>query len=294
MAGLRGKMLFEQLLNRVKFFKKKELETKPEVELEDIVEQVLYEIPNSEVKRPMLKTLEQTMEFLINTNSSIARFGNGEISIIQGKNAPCQKFDENLAKRLKEILQETNQNLAIGINREYYYPNFNKLLPDMALFFRGEVPKFRKHLSSYIRWDKEYCAANFTQTYMFFENYDFETHYRKLRQIWDNKKILIVTSESAINNVLYNIYENAQKIDYLYIPSKNAYAQYEQIYSSIKKYDTDTLIILMAGPMAKVLADDLSKENYRALDFGYLMKDYDWYKRKKTRNWQDIVEFISR
>ena len=47
-----------------------------------VIEQVLYELPNSKVFRPKIKNYEETLDRLISSNCSIARFGDGEITII--------------------------------------------------------------------------------------------------------------------------------------------------------------------------------------------------------------------
>lgn len=256
-----------------------------------IIEQILYELPNSNVFRPKIKNYEETIDKLISSNCSIARFGDGEIAIINGNDIPFQKYNKNLAIRLKEILQNSNKDLLVGINYNYYYPEIDKLLSDVASFYRNSVAELRRNLSLYLDKEKFYYSAAITQLYMFFKEYDFENYYNKFRTVWNNRKILIVSCSELINNVRYNIFDNASEIAYFQIPSKNAYENYKKIYSSIKKYERDTLVILMAGPTAKVLADDLSKDGYRALDLGHLMKDYDWYKRKINRNYDNLMRF---
>lgn len=174
----------------------------------------------------------------------------------------------------------------------YYYPKINELLSDVSCFYRNSVPKLRRVLSLYLNNEKVYYSAGITQPYMSFLQYDFENYYNKLRTLWNNRNILIVCCSGVIDNVKYNIFDNALKIDYFRIPSTNAYKDYAKIYSNINNYEKDTLIVLMAGPCAKVLADDLSKDGYRALDLGHLMKDYDWYKKKIERNTDNLNKFF--
>lgn len=270
----------KKFFKNLRYFFKNDLANKSDEAYEYIIEQILYEIPTSNVFRPNIKNIEQTINILINSNKSIARFGDGELSIIDNKGIPFQEYNDVLAKRLKEILINDNPNLMIGINREYYYPEIDKLIPNVSSFYRRAVPKLRKQLSKYLNSEKEYCTANFSQAYMFLKEYDFDNYYEKLRKIWDNKNILIVTCEEVLKNIEFNIYDNAKLINYLHIPAKNAYSKYNEIYNKITQYDQETLIVLMAGPTANVLADDLSKNNYRALDLGHLLKDYDWYKKR--------------
>ena len=49
-----------------------------------------------------------------------------------------------------------------------------------------------------------------------------------------------------------------------------------------KAQPKDRLMIVVLGPTATVLAYDLAKAGYQALDIGHLGKAYDWLKRKET------------
>ena len=128
---------------------------------------------------------------------------------------------------------------------------------------------------------------------MFYQNMDFDTYFEKLRQIWNKKDVLIVACKELVNTIKYNIFDNANKTDYFFAPNKNAFSKYDEIYKGIKNYSNKTLVILMLGPTAKVLADDLSKDGYRALDLGHLMKDYDWYKKGMNRDFEGINNYMS-
>ena len=257
-----------------------------------ILEQIFYEFPNSEIARPRILNHEQTINEILEKRKSIARFGDGEISIINGNSIPFQEYNKVLATRLKNILENKNNNILVGINYEYYYPKINLLNKDVADFYRYYVPKYREKLSSLIDWNTKYCAAGFTQLYMSYKNYDLESHYNILRKIWNKQLILLVGCKEAFSDIKFNIFDNSEKIDYLYIPNKNAYSNYDDIYSSITKYTKNTIIILMAGPCAKLLVEDLSNQNYFTLDLGHLMKDYDWYKKNIVRDSKNINKFM--
>ena len=61
-----------------------------------LIENLLYLIPNSSIKRPKVLNVNQTIDLLCNTQKSLARFGDGEISILYGHPAIFQKYDERL------------------------------------------------------------------------------------------------------------------------------------------------------------------------------------------------------
>ncbi|KAA5634667.1 DUF1792 domain-containing protein, partial [Pseudomonas aeruginosa] len=55
---------------------------------------------------------------IIDNNYSISRYGDGEFKLIDGQNLMFQKYDENLAKRLKEILISNEKNHLVCIPRQ--------------------------------------------------------------------------------------------------------------------------------------------------------------------------------
>ncbi len=255
---------------------------------DDIVGEIFYGI------RPKIKSHEETIEQLLKTNLSIARFGDADISIIQGEDTPFQKYDKQLAERLKGILRNQNPKLLVGINYEYFYPPQANMLAGVSRFYRKLAPTLRKSLLPYLDISTQYYSAAFTQLRMFFLDYAFERHYANLRQIWEGRrKVLIVTNKSVVNQCSYNIYDNAKEVNYLWVPSKEAFSSYEDIYAKAVAYDKDTLIIAAAGSCSKVLADDLSKIGYRVLDLGHLMQDYDWWRKGKARSEKDVLEFFA-
>lgn len=58
-----------------------------------------------------------TLNYIMAHNSSVARFGDGEMDIITGHSIPYQDYDENLANELKEIISsESNESLVVCLS----------------------------------------------------------------------------------------------------------------------------------------------------------------------------------
>lgn len=55
---------------------------------------------------------------------------------------------------------------------------------------------------------------------------------------------------------------------------RSSYDEYEIIFNDIHKFDKDWLILLAIGPTSTVLAYELSKEGYQALDIGHMPNCY--------------------
>jgi len=72
----------------------------------------------------------------------------------------------------------------------------------------------------------------------------------------------------------------------------NAFEVYEDLLVKAKQIDKGRLIVIILGPTATVLAYDLAKLGYQALDFGHIAKDYDFYIKKISHDSASIANFL--
>ncbi len=242
-----------------------------------------------DMKQPKIYNLDETLNLILNTQKSLARFGDGEINIIQGKDCIYQKYDKKLAERLKEILTTSQENLIIGINYWYFhYINYEELDDVSKNFSLYKMPLFRNELLKYIDFEKQYCDANISTLKI-----DKENYYEKFKNVWKEKEIVVVACKNAIDALQYNIFDCAAGIDYVFVPNINSFEKYDEVYSKVTNFEKTKLIILMAGPLSKVLASDLTYLGYRALDLGHLAKGYDFVKRHLPVNEENAILFNS-
>ena len=66
-------------------------------QMNDALDNLVYEVPSlidrsQTIFKPKIKNFEETLDELVKTNKSIIRFGDGEISIIEGEDAIYQKY----------------------------------------------------------------------------------------------------------------------------------------------------------------------------------------------------------
>ena len=105
--------------------------------------------------------------------------------------------------------------------------------------------------------------------------------FENLKKIWENKKVLIVEGEKTKLGVGNDLLNNAKEIKRLLCPSKDAFESYDKIIDFIKNMDYKVDIIVMAlGPTATILAYDLTKLNYQAIDIGHIDIEYEWFLKK--------------
>ena len=228
----------------------------------------------------------ETLKLLINTNKSLARFGDGEVSWIYGdsKGHFGQENSYKLSTRLLEVIQSDDDNLLIGI------PSYFSEMKE----FNSEFKKARAaHLAQYEdRWldllhdDKTYCDSLITRVYNGRKkDLDFFDKFNSWKKVWDKKNILIVEGQKTRFGVGNDLLSNSLSIKRIIAPAENAFSKYDDILQAIVRIEFDGLVLLALGPTATVLAYDLAKNNIQAIDIGHLDIEYEWFKHhanKKT------------
>ena len=68
---------------------------------------------------------------------------------------------------------------------------------------------------------------------------------------------------------------------------------YEEILKEVLKYGEDKLILLALGPTATVLAYDLYKAGYWAVDIGHVDIEYEWFLRKATEKIKIETKYVN-
>lgn len=272
------KYLFKTDLSKCPAIKGPDIKS-PDIDIVELVDTILYFLPNSSVVRPNVLDKYQTVDLLCNTNKSLARLGDGEILIIYGLYAIFQKQDKRLAERLRLVLKNQNANLLVGINHWYFYPCHDSCKNDWGTdFVIRQMPKIRKKLLPLLDMSSVYCDTTISDITRE-KNETSESFWNKMKQIWDKRDVVLVGCPQAHQKLKFNVFENATSEHWVYIPNMDAFDQYDVILERIKKFPKDFLVILMAGPTGTILAYDLSNDGYRALDLGHVAKAYDLYMR---------------
>lgn len=263
--------------------------------LKDIDETYItrYELINHFMpyRKPKIKNNAETINDIISHRASICRFGDGEFELIQNNSIPFQEADNKLAERLTQVLKSNESNCFIGIN-QFWERNENSL-DYVENFGKIYVSKKLKFLDKLIDRNKQYYLSSFNQVYILFNaNYDFETYFCQLREIWKNRDITVICGEGIFSTHQYNVFDCAKSIEYLNAPRKNAFNDYQEILKRAKKISKNRLVLIILGPTATVLAFDLHNLGYQAIDIGHCAKDYNAYKTKLEKNHKNCCEFF--
>jgi glycosyltransferase family protein len=245
---------------------------------------------DKENNKPKIKNTIDTINEIIIKRASFCRFGDGEFMLMAGSSIPFQKYNSELASRLKGIFKSSIDNIFIGIPHFYFY-NESPLRDLQKYFVRTWVAKNRKLICDMANMDNQYYDTASTQIYALYDNYDYSNYFSKIKQIFKGRDLIVICGESVFNRIENNIFDSADSAKYVFAPSKDAFSNYDVLLSKALSWDKKSLIIIILGPTATVLAFDLASLGFQALDFGHIAKDYDFYKKSVRHNSETISSF---
>ena len=261
---------------------------------DETIEDLLYELDEDMAGLRTLSILNewQTFDLLEKKPKSFCRLGDGEIYLIQGIDQGFQEYDCELAKKLEKLLSQKRDDMYVGINRAYFHSpkGFGE---KNRRFYRLYGTELRRFFLAHCNPNNTYFDAGFlTAYYRFGDNYPYEEHYRRLKQLFRDRKILLVVGEGIFEKLDYNVFDESEDFRVIHGPRKNAYAKKDELIQEIlQTADPSWTICIILGMTAKVMVEELTDRGFIAWDVGHAAKDYDAYMRKAVKNEEESRKF---
>lgn len=227
---------------------------------------------------PRVMTSEETINYIIENKCSIARFGDGELSLINGANLGFQSYDNKLAKRLLKLIKiSPNSNMLICLPNVFSIdPNFVNI---EKRFWYNHLIYNRAKWYNLANKQSSYGNTFVSRFYSMYYNQEYSSKiYALLRKLWDSRDVVFIEGKYSRLGLGNNCFENVSSVNRILCPSKNAFNKYTKILEATTKIPKEALIIIALGPTATVLAYDLSLLGYQALDLGHIDLEYEWYR----------------
>ena len=275
----------------------------PERMLADLQKLINKDMLEKQPDTIQVKGIDETLDYIIEHNPSLVRFGDGEINMLAGDSIPYQDYDEELVSIMRDIIgQESREEIVVCLPDAF---------TDRFKFTSWAIPFWKDHMDHYMDFYRELCSDSwYGSTFVSRPYIDFEdksqakAQFEKLKSIWKNRDLLIVEAATSRSGVGNDLFDEANSIKRIICPSHSAFSRVHEIEQEIEKYATGRLILCMLGPTAKVLAYRLSQKGYQVLDIGHIDSEYEWMKMgAKTKvkfahkhtaeyNFDQDIEFI--
>lgn len=250
-----------------------------------------------------VKGIDETLDYIIEHNSSLVRFGDGEINMLAGHSIPYQDYDEELVSIMRDIIgQESREDLVVCLPDAF---------TDRFRFTSWAIPFWKDHMDHYMDFYRELCSDSwYGSTFVSRPYIDFEdksqakAQFEKLKSIWENRDLLIVEGATSRSGVGNDLFDEANSIKRIICPSHSAFSRVHELEQEIEKYAGGRLILCMLGPTAKVLSYNLCQMGYQVLDVGHIDSEYEWmkmgaktkvkfsHKHTAEHNFDQDIEFI--
>ena len=263
------------------------------------IENLPYEIEEKAycnlLPKPQIENREKVLTKIIKYGCSIIRFGDGEFDIMMGKNHPVfQDNNEELAEKLKKIIQSEEKKLLIAIADNY--GNLDKYTEEVADGIRQYMtkPNIREFHNSVLDMKRTYYDAyTFKCYYPYKDKSKAEREYTLVKRIWQNRGVTIIEGDKTRTGVRNDLLYNARSIRRILAPTCNAFKVYNRIFEQAIKIKKDDLILIALGPAGKVMAYDLFLEGYQVIDIGQMDTDYEMYMAKSNGRIPNAVKYVA-
>ena len=220
----------------------------------------------------------ETLEYVRDKRISVARFGDGEIKQMCEVSIGYQEYDEELARRLKQVItMPDNDKLLVCLPDIFEKMDRYKAIVDLT--WKQHLKWHQDLWMEIITSEKYYGNTFISRPYMDLADKSMcGKYFQSIKELFADEDILIVEGFYSRSGVGNDLFEGAKSIERIICPSRNAYSKYGMILDTVRKHGRDKLILIMLGPAAKVLAYDLALEGYWAVDIGHIDSEYEWYK----------------
>ena len=235
------------------------------------------DMKNSKIK---ILNVEESLKEIITKKKSICRFGDGEMFIILAKKGlGYQKYTPELSQKLKSILMQKQDFCFVGIPDAIN--TFENITDESKAFWVNNMYEYRNNWVELLNPEMEYLTANITRLYIRYKDKsNCGKYFELLKSIWRNRDVVICEGDKTRMGVGNNLLDECKSVKRIICPAENAFDKYEIILERLKKENKNSLFLIALGPTATILAYELSKDGFQALDIGHFDIEYEWFLRQ--------------
>lgn len=244
---------------------------------------------------PIIKSMDETMDTIVDRRASISRYGDGEFDIIFGRTQGFQGLNNKLGERLKEVLACNGESDRFLVALPDCFGCLDHFTPEAQVHWKIRLDKERYQWYKIMNRNAPYYHAQISRFY--FDWVDKSQAHRwaeKLKNIWAGRNVLIVEGIKSRMGVGNDLFDGANSIRRILCPAVNAFNKYNEIVEQVQMFaKQDDLILMALGQTASILAYDLYKMGYQAVDIGHVDVEYEWMKMGAIKKERIVGRFMN-
>ncbi|MBQ7541361.1 MAG: DUF1792 domain-containing protein [Clostridia bacterium] len=226
---------------------------------------------------PKVAGVEETVCAIRDHGYSFARFGDGEIKLVAGKDISFQVATPLAVRKLRETLHSDDDGLLIGVadifgDRSRYTDSANR-------YWKKHLSRYRRVWYKYLRRDKRYYNASVTRQYITLRDpSESEKIFSLFKQVWHDRDVVLIEGEKSRLGIGNDLLDGARSVRRILGPAAQAFSEYDKLLETACTLEKDVLFLIALGPCATALARDLHLRGYQAVDVGHIDVEYEWMK----------------
>lgn len=234
---------------------------------------------------PHVMDAEKTIRCILKNRCSVSRFGDGEYKLMAKiSDIGFQQMSDRLSERLYDALENPPKNLLLCVPDIFRsVDRFNERARRFWANWSDKKRGFARLLYQHCPKRYRFGDTMFTRPYIDYpDDSNAQVMFPLIRQLWDQRDILIVEGEQTRMGIGNDLLSNAKSIQRILAPATDAFERYDEILKAVTESAGDRLILLALGPTATVMACELSRKGFWAIDIGHIDIEYEWYLRGAT------------
>jgi|GEM_PF-1064904 len=209
-------------------------------------------------------TMLATLRHLATTESSLARFGDGEFRLmLRGDfNLRFQRNSPELQSELLEIFQGVEEpGLEVGFPQVFRDAHWTGVWSELWPQLRTRVPERGTYLNSHVTRPTVFDLLRDDAVELW-------------RQVWADKRVALVTGAGSRFEADPALFSSAESTTLVESRATHAYADLDRVVDVVTSGGSYDLALIALGPAGTVLARRLHRAGVRALDIGHLSDSY--------------------
>lgn len=203
-----------------------------------------------------------TLDRLVTTESSLARFGDGELRTMLKPeyNLDFQHNSPGLMQDLIDVMSKPVNGLLIGLPHCYRDRFWTALWMEVWRPLRCYIPSYAMYANSHVTRPLAFQFLG-------------QDAVERWREVWRGKEIQVITGKGSRFDAVPALFDSAKAISRVDSVPVNAYLDLPRLLSSNLLGHPDLFVIAL-GPAGTILASELHQRGQRALDVGHISSSY--------------------
>ena len=230
-------------------------------------------------KNITVTTIDESIHQILNNQLSVSRYGDGELRLMCGESIEFQTYSKALQDGLIDVIKSNKSGHMVCLPD--IFTSLHQYKNQASYFWEFHLYKYFTSWMKFAVSKKLYGNAFITRPYVTYKSYQQSAGWFELLQkIWNQKEVVIIEGFSSRLGVGNDLFNNCKSIERIICPSLNAFLNYREIVDKALMLPKSKLVLIALGPTATVLAYDLYKAGYQAIDIGHVDIEYEWFLMK--------------